>query len=416
MQVSDPLQILTTALPNGLKNESYSEAIRIRGGVEPFSFSYTGQLPDGLSLDSNTGIIFGTPTTAGYTNVSITVVDSTYPTSQSVTQNLGIRITSLLTILTSAVLPNGKKGVVINPIVLVAGGGPSPYEWAITDGYMPEGITLNSESGELSGTPVDKGDFLFTIQVTDANSSTAEKEFFWHMSGDLTIVTNVIADGAEGVPYSFTLEAKGGILPYTWRLKSGTLPSGLSFNQATGTVSGTPTTRQTYSFTIEVNDSDSPAQTTEKTYIMEVLDDLYIYTKTIPNGSMDEAYTATIKAELGKPPYTWRLESGVLPPGLALTTSPTVATIDGTPTATGTYVFTLEVRDTGTPVKYATRQYTVEIYGDMTIETTGLECAYRGIPYSDSIVVSGGELPYTWRLLEGSLPAGLSLNSTSGHV
>lgn len=416
LQISDPLQIVTTTLPNGLRDALFSEAIRLNGGIEPFNFSYTGQLPAGLSLNSSTGIISGTPTTAGYTNVSITVSDSTWPTNQAVTQNLGIRITSLLTITTSAVLPRGKKGVAVSPIVLRAGGGPSPYTWAITGGYMPEGIALNNQTGELSGTPLDKGDFVFTVQVTDANNNTAEKEFFWHISGDLTIVTGAIPDGAKGVSYSFTLEAKGGLLPYQWRIKSGTLPSGLFFNSANGTIYGTPTTRQTYSFTVEVSDNDSPAQTAEKTYLMEVLDDLYVYTKTLPNGRVDEAYTATIRAQLGKPPYEWRLESGVLPPGLTLTGSPTVATLAGTPTEVGIYVFAIEVSDTGTPVKRATKEYTVDIYGDVVIETTGLESAVRGVPYSDSIIVSGGELPYTWKIVEGSLPAGLTLNSTSGHI
>ncbi|MDI6793281.1 MAG: putative Ig domain-containing protein, partial [bacterium] len=416
LQVSDPLEILTTSLPDGLKNEAYSEAIRLKGGIGPFTFSYAGQLPAGLTLNSATGIISGIPTAAGYVNVSITVVDSTYPTTQSTTQELGIRITSQLTILTSAVLPNGKKDVAINPIVLVAGGGPSPYKWAITEAYLPEGLSLNSQTGELSGTPADRGDFLFTIQVTDSDSQTAQKEFFWHISDDLTIVTGAVPDGAKGVSYSFTLEAEGGLLPYQWRRKSGMLPTGLSFNQTTGTIYGKPATRQTSSFTIEVNDSDNPAQTAEKTYIMEVLDDLYIYTRSLPNGRLNEAYTAEVRAKLGKPPYAWRLESGVLPPGLELTSSSTAASIEGTPTTTGAYVFTLKVSDNGTPVKYATQEYTVEIYGDVIIETTGLKCAYRGVPYSDHIVVSGGELPYTWRLVEGTLPAGLKLNSTSGHI
>ena len=126
LQVADPLQIDTSALPNGLITEPYSEAIRTKAGISPLRFSYTGALPAGLSLAGSTGIISGTPTAAGLKNVEVTVADSTYPSTQSVTQYLSIRITSVLTILTSAVLPNAKKGVAVNPVILQAAGGPSP--------------------------------------------------------------------------------------------------------------------------------------------------------------------------------------------------------------------------------------------------------------------------------------------------
>ena len=300
LQVSEPMEILTATLPTALWDNLYSEAIRINGGIGPFIYDYTGQLPAGLSLNSSTGIISGTPTIAGYTNVSITVTDSTWPTNQTVTQNLGIRVTNFLTMTTSAILPNAKKDVAINPIILGAGGGPSPYTWAVTGGYMPEGITLNPATGELSGTPTDSGDFVFTIQVTDSGSDTAEKEFFMHVSAELEIITGAIPDGAKDISYNATLEAKGGLLPYSWRIKSGTLPSGLSFNSS-GTIYGKPTTRQTYSFTVEVSDNDSPAQTAEQTYIIDIQDDLYVYTISIPNGRIDQAYQATVKASLGTP-------------------------------------------------------------------------------------------------------------------
>jgi hypothetical protein len=415
LQISEPLEILTATLPTALRDNLYSEAIRINGGIGPFTYDYTGQLPAGLSLNSSTGIISGTPTIAGYTNVSITVTDSTWPTNRTVTQNLGIRVTNFLTMTTSAILPNAKKDVAINPIILGAGGGPSPYTWAVTGGYMPEGITLDPATGELSGTTTDSGDFVFTIQVTDSGSDTAEKEFFMHVSAELAIITGAIPDGAKDISYSATLEAKGGLLPYSWRIKSGTLPAGLSFN-STGTLYGKPTTRQTYSFTVEVSDNDSPAQTAEKIYIIDIQDDLYVYTISIPNGRIDQAYQATVKASLGTPPYSWRLESGVLPPGLTLTGSPTTATIEGTPSSYGTYVFTLEVSDNGTPVKYATREYTVDIYDDVVVESSGLNSAVRGVPHSDSILVTGGKLPYHFNIINGSLPAGLTINSSTGHI
>jgi len=415
IQIGDPLQILTTSLPNGLINEPYSEAIRIKGGIGPFWFSYTGQL-SGLSLNSSTGIFSGKPTIAGVSNATVTVTDSTYPTTQTKTQNLSFRVVNTLTILTSAVFPQGKIGVTMNPVVLSAKGGPSPYKWQIAGGQLPDGVTLNSQTGEITGTPSGKGDFMFTVQVIDVNNATSQKEFSWHVSGSLSIVTGAVPDAVKGKPYNFTLEAKDGLPPYQWRIKSGALPSGLSFNIGTGTIYGTPTTRQTYSFTVEVNDSDSPAQKAEHTYIIDVLDTLYIYTQSAPNGRINQAYTTTFGAELGVPPYTWRKASGIFPAGLTFTGSSTTATLAGTPTTVGTFAFSLEVSDTGTPVKRVEKEFTITIYGIVKIATTGVKSAIKGQPYSDSLVATGGTLPYQWQKVGGSLPTGLELNSTSGHI
>lgn len=106
----------------------------------------------------------------------------------------------------------------------------------------------------------------------------------------------------------------------------------------------------------------------------------------------------------------------MLPPGLTLTDSPTTATLEGTPSSDGTYVFILEVSDNGTPVKYAVREYTVDIYDDVVVESSGLNSAVRGEPHSDSILVTGGKLPYHFSIIDGSLPAGLTINSSTGHI
>ncbi len=415
LQVADPLTIETNNLPNGLVDGEYSEAVRISGGIGPYAYSFTGQLPAGLTLNANTGIISGIPTIGGYTNVSFTVTDSTWPDHQSDNNTLGIRTTSMLTITTSAVMPNARKGDPISPVVLSAGGGPSPYKWAVISGYLPSGIILHPATGELSGTPTDKGDFVVTVQATDANGVSAQKDFFWHVSDILTIATGAIPDAAKGEFYNVTLEAAGGIRPYTWRKISGTLPDGLQFSNA-GTISGTPQNRQSYEFTVEVSDADSPAQTDQRTYTIEVLDELYVYTISLKNGRLDEAYTDTVQAALGTPPYSWRVESGTLPPGLTLIGSPNTATIEGMPTGAGTYEFTLAVTDSGTPVKTAMQSYIVNIYSEMTIDTVKIRSAVRGATYSEDILVSGGEPPYTWSLVSGNLPPGLKLNSTTGHL
>jgi hypothetical protein len=72
----------------------------------------------------------------------------------------------------------------------------------------------------------------------------------------VTVTTAGVSVGQVGVPYSSTLAASGGVAPYTWSLAAGTLCAGLSLSSA-GLLSGTPTTAQTCSFTVEVIDADS---------------------------------------------------------------------------------------------------------------------------------------------------------------
>ena len=414
--VYDPLQVSTTTLPNGLVNDPYSEMVRRTGGKPPFSFSSDVALPTGLSLNPTTGEIYGTPSAKGGRNFVVTVKDSFSPTPQTVTQPLTLRIVDVLTITSGAILPPAQKGVVISPLILTAKGGPSPFTWSLVSGYLPEGITLNAATGAISGTPKDRGDFVFTIRCTDNNKATADKQFFLHISETLVITTTVVPDGAKDTPYSAQLTATGGVKPYTWSIKTGTLPTGLTIDSKTGTIYGTPNARITSSFTVQVADSDAPAQTATKDYIVDVKDTLTIYEQSLPNARLNQAYTASVHAQLGVPPYTWRVASGTLPLGAELKQNAGVATIEGTVTAAGPYNFTLEVSDTGAPVQTVSRAYSVTVYPDVTITTASLRTAIRGTSYKDSIVATGGAAPITYRIVAGTLPLGLVFNSATGDI
>ena len=72
--------------------------------------------------------------------------------------------------------------------------------------------------------------------------------------GPLHIVTDNLPDGYLGCPYYVTLSVSGGVLPYSWSIVSGTIPSGLNFESATGIISGVPDSRDTFCFTVKVED------------------------------------------------------------------------------------------------------------------------------------------------------------------
>ncbi len=422
IQITEPLEIVTNALPDGHQESEYSEIIRTYGGIEPFEFSFSGQLPTGLALDAETGIISGIPTVTTLRNILVTVTDSYFPTPMTTSRYLSLRICSDLTIITPAVFPSGKIDETFHTVMLQAAGGPSPYEWGLVTGFMPNGLNLDTQTGEIAGTPTEKGDFIFVIRVIDAEGATAEKEFFLHIASFLEITTAIVPDGAHEIVYNFPIEVVGGLPPYAWRVKSGELPVGLSINQDTGFINGIPTaTSGEYPFWIEVNDSDIPAQTVRRNFKIFIHDDLFLITPAdfLPNGRVNHGYTATVNAALGTPPYSWN-QFGNLPPGLdfdeASTTSK--ATIAGVPTVDGDYVFTVVVNDSENPLYDAFREYTITIYTEVSIPTeyTDLEPIYRDEPYEAIIFATGGQLPYHWEVTEGQLPTGLTLNTDTGTI
>ena len=425
INVLNPLQILTSTLPNGSQNNTYSEAIRTNGGIGPYSFALTGQLPAGLTISATTGIISGTPTATGLNNLQVTVTDSSYPTAQTKTQTLSARVTSSVTITTNAVITNAKKGVAITPVTLVAKGGVPGYTWAITGGALPSGMTLDPASGILSGTPTDRGDFTFTVRVTDSVGNATgptnsppnpDKQFYIHISDTLSVTTGAVPNGATGLPYNAVLSATGGLKNYSWAVKTGTLPAGLSLTAATGAIGGTPTANITSSVTFEVTDSDAPAQKAQVSLIFVVTDTLSIYEGSVPNSRINQAYTANVRAQLGTPPYTWSIPTGTLPAGVTLAQNAGAVVLSGTPTTAGTSSFTLQVSDNGTPVQTVSRAFSATVYPDVAISTAGLKTAVRGTPYSDSVAATGGLLPYTYTITAGTLPSGLTFNSTTGAI
>ncbi|MHC4714965.1 MAG: Ig domain-containing protein, partial [Planctomycetota bacterium] len=257
------LVITTASLADGQVGVAYSETLAATGGVTPYSWAVTvGSLPAGLSLDSGTGEISGTPTTAETANFTVEVTDSDAPASTD-TQALSITVDPAVLVITTASLADGQVGVAYSE-ALAATGGVTPYSWAVTVGSLPAGLSLNSSTGEISGTPTTAETANFTVEVTDSQGTPDTDTQALSITIDpaaLVITTASLADGQEGVAYSETLAATGGVTPYSWAVTVGSLPAGLSLDSGTGEISGTPTTAETANFTVEVTDSDAPAST-----------------------------------------------------------------------------------------------------------------------------------------------------------
>lgn len=367
IEVSPLPGITTTTVPAATAGIGYSATINASGGSGPFTWSITsGTLPAGLSLGASTGssvTIVGTPTQAGTSSITIMVKDST---GAAASQGLTITVQPppALAIKTSS-LPAAEAGISYSQTLQATGGIP-PYQWTITSGSLPTGLTLNPSSGAISGTPTVVATSNFTVKVTDSQTptpaSTTANLSITVNNPPLQITTTTLPQGVINVTYSSTalLTAIGGTQPYTWSISSGSLPSGLMLNSSTGLISGKPTAAGTSSFTAKVTDSSTPtAQTATANLSITVNAALAVSTASLPSGIIGTAYSTTLVASGGLTPYSWSLTTGSLPAGLSLNS--TSGVISGTPTTAVTSNFTVTVSDAETPADTANASLSIVI-------------------------------------------------------
>lgn len=172
---SDPVEIVTGALPHALVGQPYAQSLEATGGAGNYVWSLTaGSLPSGVTL-STSGALLGNPAagTAGSYTVTFQATD-TLGSSDTRTILLEVLSTSPVTVLTDA-LPPAVRGVLWPDQYLAAVGGTAPYTWAVIAGALPSGIALTPSTGRLSGTPLVSGLFTFTVRATPATGTAGTK-------------------------------------------------------------------------------------------------------------------------------------------------------------------------------------------------------------------------------------------------
>jgi large repetitive protein len=166
--------ITCAAPPQADIGAAYSHAFPATGDTPPDVFDITaGTLPAGLTLAAATGIVSGTPTgPAGTSTFTIRVTDSLAGTASvacSITVNGQL-------VLTTGGAPNGYLNLPYSH-AWAAVGGLLPYAFQIQSGALPNGLSLNTSTGVISGIPLVLGLFNFTVRVTDALGTTADVSF-----------------------------------------------------------------------------------------------------------------------------------------------------------------------------------------------------------------------------------------------
>lgn len=271
-------------------------------------------------------------------------------------------------------LPTPQIGIAYSQ-ALSGSAGVAPYTFDLLSGSFPPGLAL--ASGTISGTPSAFGTYNPTIRLVDANGCTAVHEFTMAVACPTITLTpaSPLDDGIDGTAYEATIGGAGGTGPYTFAVTAGALPDGLTLD-ADGTLHGTPTTPDLFSFTVEATDANGC--TGSQAFDLEIVDTILVH----PDDPALEAtrgwlYLQIFTAEGGHgAPFTFAISAGALPAGLSLSSA---GVLSGLATEAGSYPFTVRATD---PEGYTgERAYTLDVSGlrimvggvDVTLQVSAAE-------------------------------------------
>ncbi len=402
---------ITSTPQDGEVGIAYSHQLTQSGGTAPYTYDLTsGSLPDGLTL-SGAGLISGTPTAAGSYTFRARVTDS-YNESSAKTFTVVIAAQPVLTF--TGAQPAGQVGSAYST-TFTRTGGTGPFTFSTASGTLPPGLTLNTATGVLSGTPTTSGDYAFTVRVVDAFGATDTKGASLSVRtipGAPTIGT--VTGGTTSAVVRWTAPTGTGNSPITGYLVTPYLnrvaqtPVSVDSTSTSQTLTDL-TAGGTYTFTVAARNAIGTGPASSASGAV-TLNSAPTISSTPPNGEVGAGYSHQLTSAGGTDPLTYAVTAGELPAGLSISRA---GLIFGTPTATGSSTFTVRVTDADAAT--STREFTVVIAAAPSLTySSPLPIGQVGDAYSRTLTRTGGTGPFVFSITAGTLPAGLTLNPTTG--
>ena len=482
------LVVTTESLAPAQEGVPYTQTLAASGGDGSYQWSLaTGELPSGLTLTAGTGVIGGTPSTAGVDTISVRVASAGQTAARTLTIQVvpaavasvaisppsaelavadtltlsavardasgaaladretvwassdeavaqvsseglvtalhegtvtisatvdgfpawaTVNVRNALTITDSTLSP----GIVSHPYSdsLAAAGGDGVYTWALLEGLLPPGLFLSDSTGVIWGTPTAADSARLEVAVASGDGQADTLQVDLVIRGVLQITTTALKTATEGVAYADTLRAAGGKTPYRWSVTAGSLPAGMALDAGTGVIAGTPTASGTPYFVAEVESDD--LQTDTLTLPLEVNPTPVAYISLSPTSA------ALIQGDTLQMEATPRDADGYALQGRTVTWSTGasgVATVNGTGlvTAQGVGTTTITAASQGISASAA-----ITVHAILQVTTATLAQGSTGAAYEQTLAATGGDGVFTWAVSSGALPAGLSLEGSTGRI
>ena len=398
--------VTTKSLPNGTVNSAYAFALDATG-TAPITWT-ADSLPAGLSMDTN-GYISGTPTEAGTFSIEITAKNS----AGSKTKTLSLIIADASSIedaiapkITTSTLTKGTEGSPYGYALKATG--TAPITWTASN--LPGGLTLNS-NGYLSGTPTTAGTYNFEVTAANTAGSAARTISLTIAAASANgekpaVITKTPDTVLVGKEYNFQLMASG-TPSFTWTIKSGTLPDGLSMSNS-GLINGTVTSNKRKTATIRVVVSNAYGESKIQSLKFNILELPEITTESLKDAVINKSYSEIVKAT-GSTPLTWKLE-GTLPAGLRFANG----RFSGKTSETASNTIRVVVSNAAGETSKAFILNSVGVVP--VIKTATLKNGTCGSKYTMKISVDSKTTKPFYFDVDGDLPEGLTFNTSTGTI
>ncbi|BBH45774.1 putative Ig domain-containing protein [Pseudomonas sp. KU43P] len=318
-------------------NSSANPVTLTLSGGPAASVAVASNASNGVASASGTSITY-TPN-PGFAGSDSFTYNATGPGGTSNTATVSVTVTAPTIVLTPTSIPGATVASAYSA-TLVASGGIAPYTYSLSAGTLPAGITL-SAAGVLSGTPTAAGSFNFTVTATDNTGFSGTQAYSFSVGQPAPVAGNL----------TLTVAANSSANPVTLSLSGGPAASVAVASNASNGVASASGTSITYTPNPGFAGSDSFTYTatgpggTSNTATVSVTvtaPTIVLTPSSIPGATVASAYSATLAASGGNAPYTYSLATGTLPAGITLSAA---GVLSGTPTAAGSFNFTVTATD-----------------------------------------------------------------------